>query len=1124
MSISNNYPYSRSEECSWQPEEAARRLGVLSSGSSSFSISTTITDYDPLISSRNESSQADNSSLLTRGRATMDIRTLRHTFGSNSLHGDHSHDDDPNNPQSASPIKQFTKQMSDILLPILSAFTDQLKEPLIIMLLFSAGISLFLGNQADAISIALALTIVSLVAAIQEYRSEKALEKLGDLVPHTCTVVRDGRAMDHFPAVDLVVGDLVVLSTGDRVPADVRLIDGVEVQVNESSLTGENSPVNKTGMALVVTTGGANTHHGGHPIPLTEQTNIVFMGTLVVAGRGRGLVVAVGERTEFGKVAKELKEVEARKSPLQIKIDELGRVLALASSAGIAVMALVGWLLGRPFLETVTVAVSLAVAAIPEGLPICVTVTLALGVLRMSRHAAIVKKLSAVETLGCATVIASDKTGTLTQNEMTARSMFCLAFPSLSFGLTGVGYDRKKSGGYLMRSLSSDEQLMRGDDNQSSPDQGNRKSIEVTEKCPEFNALSALFGTASICNNASVTNSDDGVHMGQPTEIALLVGSEKANISDPRPNYHRLQEIPFSSDRKRMEVKCRPVGGAHTCTAFSLSARRYHHLNGDAPISTDGSLYFVKGMPESILGECQTHTAHDGSAVPLTESGKARALAESRKMAGCGLRVLAMAYGPSLENLTFAGIVGLEDPPREGVVESVAHLEKGGVKVIMVTGDSRETAIAIAKRCGILGGTKSINDDSSSDNGRPAVISNKRGSFEDSGTEDEFLDLSSTSSTYDIEYGQHALSGAEIDAIGAHNLSDSIIGVKVFYRVAPRHKLALVRALQKRGEVVAMTGDGVNDATALKAADIGIAMGKGGTDVAKEAADMVLADDNFTTITHAIAEGKGIFFNIRNFLSFQLSTSFAALAMESVATAFRMPSPLNAMQILWINIIMDGPPAQSLGVEPVDERVLRAAPRKVTDPIVTRALLIRAVSSAALIMTLTLWVFSVELDDGHVTRRDTTMTFMTFVNCDLFNAYACRSSDKCFYEISPFSNPSFLWAMLFSVAGQFCVIYFPPLQEVFQTEALSFNDLMLIICLSSTVLLLDTIRKKFLKQYCTDGKRRRSVFSRLKGKKPGKRRVRKGRTHPGGAKKKASDISQAPPSGGLRNRSKENVV
>ncbi|KAL7537432.1 hypothetical protein ACHAXR_007819, partial [Thalassiosira sp. AJA248-18] len=928
------------------------------------------------------------------------------------------------------------------------------------------------------------------------------LEKLADLVPHTCTVLRDGRPQDHFPAKELVVGDLIMLSTGDRVPADVRLIDGVEMSVDESSLTGENSPVNKTGMALTVLGGlgssstiGGGVAGGGEnppPPPLTEQKNIVFMGTLVVSGRGRGLVVAVGERTEFGKVAKELSEVESRKSPLQIKIDELGSLLAYSSSVGIAFMALVGYLLGRPFLETVTVAVSLAVAAIPEGLPICVTVTLALGVLRMARHNAIVKKLTAVETLGCATVIASDKTGTLTQNEMTARSMYSLAFPSLCFGLTGVGYDIKKSGGYLVRSASMEEVTPK-DSTSSSGSSSPQRTRKVTEQCMEFNALSALFGSASICNNASVPQTDDGVPMGQPTEMALLIGSAKANIPDPRPMYHRLQEIPFSSDRKRMEVRCRPVGGAHTCTAFTLSARRHAPHNGDIPISSDGSLYFVKGMPESILGECSTHTAADGSAVPLTELGKSRALAQSRRMAACGLRVLAMAYGPSLDMLTFAGVIGLEDPPREGVVESVAHLEKGGVKVIMVTGDSKETAVAIAKRCGILGGPPTAVMSNSSV-GEPALATiNRRSVSVEESSEDEYLDLdayspmSSNSSIDDIEYGQHALSGSQLDAIGQHNLPDSIVGVKVFYRVAPRHKLALVRALQKRGEVVAMTGDGVNDATALKAADIGIAMGKGGTDVAKEAADVVLADDDFTTITHAVAEGKGIFFNIRNFLSFQLSTSFAALGMESVATAFRLPSPLNAMQILWINIIMDGPPAQSLGVEPVDERILRAPPRKVTDPIVTRALLTRAVSSAALIMFLTLGVFSNELDDGHVTRRDTTMTFMTFVNCDLFNAYACRSADKCFYEISPFSNPSFLWAMAFSVAGQFAVIYLPPLQSVFQTEALSLGDLILIVCLSSTVLLLDTFRKKFLQGYCSDNARRRgSIFRRrIRKKKKG---------------------------------------
>ncbi len=502
------------------------------------------------------------------------------------------------------------------------------------MLLFSATISYCLDNIADAISISIALAIVSMVAAIQEYRSERALEKLADLVPHTCTILRDGHAKDHYPARELVVGDLVLLATGDRVPADVRVVDSIDMSVDESSLTGENRPVEKTCFALPIIPHSSSSSSSSSsppppPPPLSEQKNIAFMGTLVVSGRGRGLVVAVGCRTEFGKVAKELGMVESRRSPLQTKIDELGRTLAFASGVGISLLALLGYILGRPLLETVTVAVSLAVAAIPEGLPICVAVTLALGVLRMARRCAIVKKLHAVETLGCATVVASDKTGTLTQNEMTARSIYCLAFPGLCFGLTGVGYDVKKSGGYIVRNASAE--------NLSATNNGaglGSTAKLVTTNCSEFNALSALFGTASICNNASVSCNDEGggnsTPMGQPTEIALLIGSAKANVPDPRPMYHRVQEIPFSSDRKRMEVRCRPVGGAHCALAFSLAARRHTNSSDDAASS---SLYFVKGMPESILIECQSHTAADGSAVPLSEMGKSRALAQSRRMA-----------------------------------------------------------------------------------------------------------------------------------------------------------------------------------------------------------------------------------------------------------------------------------------------------------------------------------------------------------------------------------------------------------------------------------------------------------------------------------------------------------
>lgn len=815
-------------------------------------------------------------------------------------------------------------------------------------------------------------------------------------------------------------------------------MDSVELTLDESSLTGENHPVLKTGEGIAVLT-------PGHLL-LTQQMNVVFAGTLVQAGRGRAIVIAVGEHTEFGKIHTELATVTTRKSPLQLKIDELSQRLATASTVAIAIIALLGWLLGRPFLETLTVAVSLAVAAIPEGLPICVTVTLALGVLRMARRNAIVKKLPVVESLGCTTAIATDKTGTLTQNEMTVRAVFLLAFPDVKFGFTGVGYE------------ASGEVVVAGDSTNSSKPLDATVPHEASKNIP----LTALLQTACLCNNANLMQSIDssvveghtgGAMSGQPTELALLVAAAKARVPDPRVLYHRTMEVPFSSERKRMEVRARPVSGVQSCRAFELA------IQMDAAeairrrsVSVDNGLYFVKGMPEVVLSECALFLAADGKAHQLNEEDRTLTLTQSRRMAASGLRVLGLGFGVALGSLTFCGLIGMEDPPRDGVVDSVRKLRRGGIKVIMVTGDSKETALAIANRCGILGdeyegtsfGELLLHDDS------PTPFVSKG----------------------DAEMGGacEALSGAEVDVIPTQSLHDSIAGVKVFYRVVPRHKLAIVRALQLKGEIVACSGDGVNDATALKGADIGIAMGKGGTDVAKEAADVVLADDDFRTIAMAVAEGKGIFFNIRCFLAFQLSTSFAALAMESVATAFGLPTPLNAMQILFINILMDGPPAQSLGVEPVDERILNAKPRKADDPIVTRALLFRATTSATLIVLLTLGVFYKELlDDGRVSRRDTTMTFMTFVNCDLFNAYVCRSAELCFFEVSPFSNPAFLWAVGGSIVGQLMLIYFRPLQEVFQTESLSLIDLLYIFMLSSSMLLLDTIRKKFFRDYFSDG-------------------------------------------------------
>lgn len=570
---------------------------------------------------------------------------------------------------------------------------------------------------------------------------------------------------------------LINQSINSRVPADCRIIDAVELSIDESSLTGENTSVMKTGSALSIYSTGVSDP------PLTEQKNIAFMGTLVCSGRGRALVVSIGSYTEFGKVANDLNKVESKKSPLQVKIDELGKMLAYGSSVMIAIMGLIGWLLGRPFLETVTVAVSLAVAAIPEGLPICVTVTLALGVLKMARSNAIVKKLTSVETLGCATVVASDKTGTLTQNEMTARSVYTLAFPSTIFSLSGVGYE-PNNGNLVCTNINNNEQRIPDDIDKS-----------VDEQSVEFGAIQALFLVASLCNNATVAvnDNDEKAKMalsGQPTELALLVGAAKSRVPDPRPQYYRLQEIPFTSERKRMEVRARPINGNHISPAFAHAVQ----TNSD---SSDGSLYFVKGMPESILVDCTTHIAPDGSTVSLREQDRRKVLTQSRRMASCGLRVLAVAYGVGVDNLTFAGIIGMEDPPRKGVAEAVSNLQKGGVSVIMITGDSKETAVAIARKCGII---------------QPPSHAS---SFQDgSHNPHPYTSLDNIS---DLEIGSGvALSGEELDAINPSILAESIIGIKVFYRVAPRHKLALVRAYQSQGEIVAMTGDGVNDATALK--------------------------------------------------------------------------------------------------------------------------------------------------------------------------------------------------------------------------------------------------------------------------------------------------------------------
>eukprot|EP01135_Chromosphaera_perkinsii_P007836 Nk52_evm28s1020 gene=Nk52_evmTU28s1020 len=832
--------------------------------------------------------------------------------------------------------------------PLYMKYMEQFKDPLIGLLGASALVSVFMKQYDDAISISIAVVIVVTVAFIQEYRSEQALQELKKLVPHRCHCLRNGKVQD-INARELVEGDVIILSVGDRVPADCRLIEAVELEIDEASLTGESHPASKN-------TATIQTPHS-QELALAERFNIAFMGTLVRHGRGKGVVVGIGENSEFGDIFHMMQDVEEKKTPLQVSMDELGKKLSALSFGIIGIIVLLGVFQNKSFVEMFTVGVSLAVAAIPEGLPVVVTVTLALGVMRMASRNVIVKKLPAVESLGSATTICVDKTGTLTMNEMTVTCIYSLRELSLA-NVSGVGYH-----------FSGQVEL-----------NGERVSYTTHPH------LARILQIGCICNNAHIR---EGEVLGLPTEGALLAATAKIGLDDQRNFFERTDEISFKSDTKWMAVRCRPNGNPQA-----------------------DEIYYAKGSIEAILDRCVSHFYDEGNFPLLTPEDRESIIQASSRMAKNGLRVVAMAYGSSVDRLVFAGCVGILDPPRMEVREAIGRLSQSHVSVSMITGDSEETACSIAEKLGFF------------------------------------------------HFGvDKALSGPDLESMDSRQLEHAIRSVRVFYRATPKHKLIIVNAFQHAGEVVAMTGDGVNDAPALKKADIGIAMGITGTGVSKEAADMILVDDNFLSIISAIEEGKCIFYNIKNFVRFQLSTSVAALSLVTLSTLFGYENPLNPMQILWINIIMDGPPAQSLGVEPVDPDVMRKPPRKMNEPVVSMELLQKVFASAILIVVGTLFVFVREMSDGEVTRRDTTITFTTFVMFDMFNALSCRSAEKSLMEIGLFSNKMFLYAVGGSLIGQILVIFFPPLQEVFQTEALSFQDLLFITILTSSVMWMDEARK-----------------------------------------------------------------
>ncbi|RVE48862.1 hypothetical protein evm_006512 [Chilo suppressalis] len=829
--------------------------------------------------------------------------------------------------------------------PLWKKYIEQFQNPLILLLLGSAVVSVCMRQFDDAISITVAIIIVVTVAFVQEYRSEKSLEELNKLVPPSCNCLREG-SLEHFLARNLVPGDIVHLNVGDRVPADLRLYDSVDLAIDESSFTGETEPAVKSVLPNKATAGRVN------------KDNVAFMGTLVRCGNAKGIVVSTGERSEFGDIFRMMQAEEAPKTPLQKSMDTLGTQLSMYSFCIIGFIMVAGWLQGKAVQDMFTIGVSLAVAAIPEGLPIVVTVTLALGVMRMAKRNAIVKKLPTVETLGCVNVICSDKTGTLTKNEMTVTTI------STSGGhiaeVTGTGYNSR--GDVQLRAYKG-------------------RDLDVARM-----GVQSMLEVGVLCNNAYIR--DDTLY-GQPTEGALLACALKYGLEDIRDVHTRLHEIPFSSETKMMVVKCVPKFG-------------------------DGKLkeeVFVKGAIEKVLPLCTTYIDSSGNYAPMTKEKQADFISEAYNIGRMGLRIVAMCRGDSLQSLSYTGACGVCDPPRATVRDAVHTLRRGGVHVKMLTGDAKPTALSVAQMVGL-----------------------------------------------DVLHSQ-SLSGDQLDSMGEDELDRIIDTVSVFYRVTPKHKLTIVKSLQRLGNIVGMTGDGVNDGVALKRADIGIAMGRNGTDVCKEAADMILVDDDFATIIAAIEEGKCIFYNIRNFVRFQLSTSIAALSLIALATLMGVPNPLNAMQILWINIIMDGPPAQSLGVEPVDHEVVRRRPRDTTRRIISRGLLLNVLLAAAIIIAGTLWVFNREMSDNKITPRDTTMTFTCFVLFDMFNALSCRSQTKSVFQVGLFSNKMFLIAVSLSLVGQMLVIYFPPLQRVFQTEALTAHDLIFLVCLTSSVFIVSEVKK-----------------------------------------------------------------
>ncbi len=829
-------------------------------------------------------------------------------------------------------------------------FLRQFESPLVYVLFGAAIVTALVSSYEDTVVILIVVLANALIGYFQESKAAAAMEALLRMTAPTATVVRGGHRHE-VEVWQLVPGDIVLLAGGDRVPADLRLTEAYNLQADESALTGESVPAAKSVPAIPEP-----------DLPPADQLNMAFAGTTVTSGRGVGIVVATGMHTELGEISQQVTATEEVTTPLQERLQVFSRILGIAVLVLVAIVFGLGVLVGFGVFEMFLTAVTLAVSAIPEGLPATVTIILSIGTRRMAERNAIIRKLPAVETLGTADFICTDKTGTLTRNEMTVRVVHA---GDGEYEVTGDGY-------------SPIGEVSRGG-----------KKVEAKE----YPALEMLLTISVLANDAHMTGSGaERKPLGDPTEGALLVAAEKAGLSPHRlhQSHHRVAEIPFESELQYMAT--------------------LHRFGSD-------TLLLVKGAPGRVLEMCTSRLTDSGRA-PLDRQ---KVLDDTQRLAEQGCRVLAMAYRPESSqslrpedvghDLVFAGLVGMIDPPRPEAAQAVRDAARAGVRVAMVTGDHRQTAEAIASQLGIL---------------RP--------------------------------HGR-VMTGKEVEELTNEQLVDVVERVDVYARAAPVHKLRIVSALRHRGHIVAVTGDGVNDAPALRVADIGVAMGITGTDVSKETADMVLADDNFATILSAIEEGRVVFENIRKAVFFLLSTNAGEVLTILVALLVGLPLPLIPVQILWMNLVTDSAPVIALGFEPGEREFLLRPPRHPKSEMLSKVLLFRIGWVAVLMAAGTLVLFAWELQAGTELMEARTVAFTTLVFFQLFNALNARSEGHSVFSRGLLTNGVMAWGLLLGVLLQLLVIYLPAVQSALDTAPISPSNWGLVVGVSASVLVLVELEK-----------------------------------------------------------------